>query len=125
MASDAAPAFGAAVGIGPAYSDAGVPGVTTFRRRGAQPLAEMFQIISYSQARDVFHALVAKLAGNAQTKRPAVFYGKVAAIHSVGRQRLRMQCVGHVHAVPPAALDGGVDHIPGLRENPDGFQDAR
>src|SRR5260370_17243799 len=64
-------------------SDAGVPGVTSFRRRGTQAFAEPSQTIGYRQARDIFHALVADLSGNAQPNRPALPDGNLTPLHPV------------------------------------------
>src|SRR5437879_10275232 len=36
-----------------------------------------------------------------------------------------MQCIGHIDAVPPAALHRRVDNIPGFREDPHDGQDMR
>src|SRR5437660_186737 len=99
-------------------SDAGVPGIAVLWRRGAETLAEPFQAIGDRQAGDVFHALIAELAGNTQSNRPAVAHGKLTAIHSVGYESLRMQCIRHIDAVPPVALYREVDNISGLREDP-------
>jgi len=46
------------------FSNARVPGITAFGRCGTQALAEPFQAIGDRQARNIFHALVAELAGN-------------------------------------------------------------
>ena len=45
-------------------SDARVPGVATFWRRGTQALAERFQIVGECDASDKFNVLVADLAGD-------------------------------------------------------------
>src|SRR5260370_33269521 len=106
-------------------SDAGVPGVTTFRRRRPQAFAEPFQTIAYRQARDIFHALVAELSGDAQTNRSAVADGKLTAIHPVSYESLRMQRIRHIDAVPPVGLYREIDNISGLRKNPHEVQDVR
>src|SRR5258708_24640614 len=85
-------------------SDAGVPGVAAFGRRGAQTLAKLFQTVSDSQVGDEFHALVAELAGEPHAKRPAVAHGKFTAIHAIGEKSLRMQCIAPTQAFPPHAL---------------------
>src|ERR1017187_3283958 len=64
----------------PILSDAGVPGIASFWRRGAQALAETFQIVGDRQVGDVFHALVAELAGDPQPKRPTIAHGEFIAI---------------------------------------------
>ena len=55
-------------------SDAGVPGIASFWRRGAQTFAETFQIVSDRQVGDELHVLLADLSRNPQAKRPAVAY---------------------------------------------------
>src|SRR5947208_1187747 len=105
-------------------SDAGVPGITSFRRRGTKSLAEPFQIIGDRQARDKLHAFVAELSGNPHTKRATVPHRKLTTVHSVHQQSLRMQCIGHVDTFPPVALDRKVDHVTGLWESPCDVQDV-
>src|ERR1700689_3475718 len=75
-------------------SDTGVPRVVGFCSRGAQALAEPFQAIGYGEAGDVFDVLVAELPGNTQSKRSAEWDGKLAAIHAVREESLRVQCIG-------------------------------
>jgi len=58
-------------------SDAGVPGIAAFPR-------ERFQTVGHRQTGDIFHALVAQLAGETQTKRTSVAHRKLAAVHPVG-----------------------------------------
>ena len=48
---------------GTSLSDARVPCIASLWSRGAQPLAETFQTVGDRQVGDVFHALVAELAG--------------------------------------------------------------
>jgi len=47
-------------------SDAGVPGIASFGRRGAQTLAETLQTVGDRQVGNEFHALVAELPGEPQ-----------------------------------------------------------
>src|SRR5262249_54529138 len=82
-------------------------------------------VIGYGEAGDVFEALVAELPGNAQAKWPAECDGKLTAVHTVGDQSLRVQCVGHVDALPPVGLDRTVDNVSDLGESPYEFKDVR
>src|SRR3977135_2896289 len=95
-------------------SDAGVPGIASFWRRGAQTLAETFQTVRNRQVGDVFHALVAELAGESQPKRPAVADWEFIAIHPIGDKSLRMQRISHVDAFPPVGIDREDDNVSGL-----------
>src|SRR5271170_7025724 len=52
-------------------SDARVPGVTRLRGRRAQAFYKSLEVAGHGQVIDVFHALVAELAGDANTKRAA------------------------------------------------------
>src|ERR1051325_2508622 len=99
----------------PALLGAGKPGVAAFGRRGAQTFAELFEVVGQREPRDVFHALVSELPGNAHAKRSAMSDRKLAAIHFVCQQRLRMQRIGHVDALPPVRLDRTVDDVTHLR----------
>src|SRR5436305_12762034 len=58
-------------------SDTGVPGVASFRRGRAQALAETLHTVGDRQVRDVFHALVAELAGKPIEQWDVVAYGHV------------------------------------------------
>ena len=111
----------------PALSDARVPCVPIFcpQHAGAQAFAELFEVISDREAGDVFDVLVAELPGNTQSKRSAECDGKLTAIHTVRDEGLRVQCIGHVDAFPPAVLDGTVDNVSGLGESPHSVQDLR
>ena len=79
-----------------------------------KPLPNRFQAIGYGEAGDVFDALVAELPGNTQSKRSAKSDRKLTAIHAVGDESLRVQCIGHVDAFPPVGLNGTVDNISAL-----------
>ncbi len=103
---------------GSRVSDSGVPGVAAFWRSRAQAFAEVLQTIRYGEASDVFDALVAELPGNTQSKRSAKSDGKLTAIHAVGDESLRVQCIGHVDAFPPVGLNGTVDNVSGLGQRP-------
>jgi hypothetical protein len=65
-------------------SDAGVPGIASFRRRGAQTRAEPFHVVGDSQVSDEFYVFVAELTGEPHAKRPAVAHGKFIAIQPIG-----------------------------------------
>src|ERR1700746_1768787 len=56
--------------------DARVPGIASFRKRGAQTLAELLQIVGDSQMSDEFHALVPELARQPSCEAAAVAHGK-------------------------------------------------
>src|SRR5579862_3338611 len=86
-------------------SDPRIPRIASLRRRGTQPLAELFQTVGDRQMSNEFHALITKLTGYPHAKRPAVSHRKIIAIHPVGKKSLRVHGIGHVHAVPPATLD--------------------
>src|SRR5579862_912393 len=90
-----------AVTVRAAKSDARIPGISPFRRGGAQTFAESLQIVSDCQARDEFDALVTELARDTHAKRTTVANRKLAAIQAIGEKGLRVQCIGHVNAIPP------------------------
>src|SRR5437762_9509617 len=98
-------------------SDACVPGVVP-------SFAEPFQAIGDGEPGDKLHALVAELAGKAQTKRTTVAHGKGAAVHPVDQESLGMQGVGHVDALPPVGLYRIVNHVAGLGESSGSAQDV-
>src|SRR5208282_2251111 len=98
-------------------SDAGVPGIAEFWSCGAQTLAETLQVVGDRQVGNEFHVLVADLAGEAHTQRAAVAHGKLVAIHPIGQKSLRVQCVGHINAVPGVWFYREIDDIFGLRED--------
>ena len=102
--------------------DACVPGIAGLGRRGAQTLSEVFERIGGCDVVDELHVLVAELAGDAQAKRAAEGDREVPVVHAPGEERLRVQGVGHVDAVPPAALDGVVDEVTRLRQDPGGVE---
>jgi hypothetical protein len=109
----------------PCSLDACVPCISTFRSRGAQAFAELFQAIRYGEVGDVFDALVPELSGDPEAKRSAECDGKLAAIHAVRDESLRVQCIGHVDAFPPVRLDRTVDNVSALGESPHNVQDLR
>ena len=104
-------------------SDAGVPGVAGFGRRGAEAFAEFLDVIGYGQVGDVLDALVAELAGDAHAQRAAEADGEIAVVHAPGEEGLGMEGVGHVDAVPPVGFDGAVDDVAGLGQDADGVED--
>src|SRR5215813_9590409 len=63
----------------------------------------------------MFHILEPELPGHAHAHRSAVTYGKLLAVHAVGKESLWMQCVGHVQTVPPCFIEGKVRHVLCLR----------
>src|SRR5205807_1654210 len=67
----------------------------------------------YCNRREVFQVLVTQLALHAQTHRRPMRDGKIATVHTVGQQSLRMPCVRHVQTVPPS-IDTIKKDIPGL-----------
>src|SRR6267143_4482445 len=105
-------------------SDAGVPGIASFWRRGAQTLAEPFQTVGDRQVGDAFHALVAELTGEPHAKRPAVAYGKFLVIHPIREKSLWMHYIGHIDAFPPIGVDREVDNISGLWVDPQAIQNV-
>src|SRR5215831_19564104 len=109
--------------LGVTSSDAGVPGVASFRSCGTQPFAELFQVVRESQAGDEFHALVAELAGDSHAKRAAVGDRKIVAIHAVGQKSLRMHRLVDIKTVPPVRLDRKIDNVPSLRADTDDIKD--
>src|ERR1051326_5017738 len=92
-------------------SDAGVPGVAAFGSRRTQALAERLHAIGNREARDVFDALVPELPGNTKPQGSAEADGQLTAVHAMGDERLRVQRVGHIDAVPPVGLNRTVDNI--------------
>src|SRR5215472_7499372 len=107
------------------WSDPGVPGVTGFRRRRPQALAELLDVIRYGEVVDIFDALVAQLPRKPQAQRSAEFHRKIAAVHAVRHIRLRMHGIGYVDALPPAFLKGPVDHVTGLGKRTYGVKNVR
>src|SRR6266853_1096054 len=81
-------------------SDARVPRIPAFGCCRSAALTESLQVIRDCQAAHVFEALVAELARHAHPERTTECHGQIAVIHSVGHQRLRMQGLGHIDAVP-------------------------
>src|ERR1700756_2585765 len=71
-------------------ANARVPGVPSFRRHGAQALAELFHIVSHDQAIDELHILVAQLSRHSYAQRSTVAHGKCRSIHSIGKKGLRV-----------------------------------
>ena len=80
-----------------------------------KPLPKRFRLSVTGEAGDVFEAFIAKLPGDAQSQRSAKPDGKPTAIHPVGDESLRMQCIGHVDAIPPSVLKGTVDDVSNCR----------
>jgi len=106
-------------------SDTGVPGVASFRRGRAQALAETLHTVGDRQVRDVFHALVAELAGKPHAQWAAVAYGKVTAVHSICEKGLRLHGIGYVDALPPFRIDREIDNVSGFWVGADQIEHMR
>src|SRR5215469_12744093 len=59
----------------------------------------------------MLYILVPELPGHAHAHRSAVTYGKLLAVHAVGKEGLWMERVGHVNTVPPCFIEGIIDHV--------------
>src|SRR5579871_4008641 len=84
----------------PGSSDSRVPGIPDFRRNRPEAFANVFQGVGYGDTRQVFHALIAELARNAEPEGSAVRLGEILAVHPVGEQGLWMPRICHIQAVP-------------------------
>src|SRR6185295_10062216 len=105
--------------------DTCIPSVSSVRSPGPQPFAEPFQTIGNGKTGDVLDALIAKLPRHAQSKRSTEWNGKLAAIHTERDKSLRVQCIGHIDAFPPACLNRTVDNVSSLGQRPYQVQDVR
>src|SRR5215469_5056773 len=107
-------------------SDAGVPRVPGFRPSDprTQALAKLSEVIGEREAGDVLDAFVAELARNAQAEGSAERHRKLTSVHAEGNESLRMQCVGHVDAVPPFRLDRTINNVAGVRKGTDEVKDV-
>jgi hypothetical protein len=108
-------------------SDAGVPRVPRFCTSDprAQTLAKLSEVIGEREAGDVLDVFVAELARNAQANRSAERHRKLTSVHTEGNESLRVQCVGHVDAVPPVGLDRTVDNVSNVGESAREVKDVR
>src|ERR1700730_13866530 len=106
-------------------SDVRVPGIVSFGRGGPQTLAEPFQTVGNRQVGDEFHALVAELAVEPESKGSALADGKLIAIHPVDEESLRVQCIGHIDAFPLVRIDREIENVSGLRKDSHEFQHVR
>src|SRR5271169_975809 len=119
-----APALQGPKGMLP-LSDARVPGVASIRVSAPQTLAERFEVVCQSQAIDIFHVLVTELPRDSQAQGAPERYGKFVSVHAVGKERLRVQGVRHVDALPPVRLDRAVYNVTRLRQRANTVQDVR
>ena len=97
-------------------SDAGVPGVAAFRRRGAEAFAEAFERVGCGDMRNVLHTLVAELARDAEgASGPAEAEREDRRRSCLWSEGLGMRGIGHVDAFPPVRLDREVNEVASLR----------
>src|SRR5580693_7108044 len=111
--------------IGRLLSDARIPRVANISVSTAQTLAERFEVVRQSQAIDVFHTFITKLARDSQADGASEGHGKFGAVHAVGEKGLRVQRVCHVDALPPVRLDRAVYNVTHLGQGSDTVEDVR
>lgn len=103
-------------------SYAGVPRVAAVRAGAPAALAERSQIVRYGQVVDVFDALVSQLPWHTQAQWAAERYRKFPPVHAMRNQRLRVQGLGHVDALPNVGLNRAVDNVAPLWQRSDAVQ---
>jgi len=64
-----------------------------------------------------FRPGMAHISPQLAQERAAEADGQIAVVHGVGDQRLRMQGVSHIDAVPGVRLGGDVDRVARLGQN--------
>src|SRR4029077_2584016 len=99
-------------------SDSRIPGITSFRRCGTETLPKAFERVGDRQTGYVFHAFVAKLAGDTQPERAAEGDRKISVVHCPSQQSLGVLSIGHVDALPPVTFDRKVHEIARLWQEP-------
>src|SRR6266571_927119 len=102
-------------------SDACIPGVAVFGTLCSLSFTPVLCAVRYGNTREVFQVFVTQLALDAQTHRRAVWDGKLAAVHAVGQQGLRVPGISHVEAIPPS-IDAIKEDVLRLGLNPDRIQ---
>src|SRR5579872_831450 len=102
--------------------NAGVPGIATFCVCASDTFAEAFERVCDREAGYKFHALVAELARHPQAEWTTEAHRKISVVHRIRHQSLRMESVSHVDALPPVGLDGEVNDVARLRQNPGGIE---
>src|SRR5579871_73290 len=115
---------GAGEAPAPRDSDAGVPGVSALGSCRTQTFTKRFKRVRQGYAGDVFDALVSELAREAKAHWSAKGDGKIGTVHASSDQRLRMQRIGHVDALPPIGLNRAVNDVTNLRQCSDAIKNV-
>src|ERR1700683_1161127 len=105
--------------------DARIPRVATIRARTTPTLAERLEAVRQSHAIDVFHVLITELSRDSESQGTPERDGKFVSVHAVGEERLRVQRVRHVDALPPVSLDRAVYNVPHLGQRTYAIQNVR
>src|ERR1051326_9562240 len=82
------------------WSDARIPRIPGIGIGSSQTFPEPLQVIGDREMVDIFDALVAELPGHTQPQRPSERHRQFSAVHAVRHERLRMQSIRHVDALP-------------------------
>src|SRR2546425_8852599 len=82
-------------------SNSRIPGIAVRWRAGTQPVTDALGAVRHRHSGQILEILVSELTRYFQAERCAVIGGHLPPVHAVREQRLRMEGVRHVDAVPP------------------------